>query len=517
MPTRSQAPQSAVFRPDAFASSPDFERGILGNQVAARCQLFTDPEEIAVHWWLQQISWREGGLSAFAEQFLAAYADRIGTPSMLRFGMKPGQIYNREQVIQIRTEIDASGIKDLFPLKGEPLPDHSREGWLDYLSDRATQSHAARDLRSACHPNCYPASAFQQVCCLDADDLLPYLKDALVNPAAKKLSTAFWNFPSLWECLVEYREREIEAARAGFVTTALSAQVWDELDYALESRGFILIEGREGIGKTEAARTWCAQHPGRAVYVRLESGTDEQTLYRSIARRIGTACSYGRKATEMRARIQDALQPGHLMLVIDEAHFLWPMSDRSERTAPKRVDWLRTALIDFGVPIALISTPQFFARQCERFRKSGWNSNQVERRLARTKTLPDSLGKEDLIAVARCYFPAAGLPQVKKIAGIALLTIGYLTTIANLRRRVDFFARRQPERPETELIEQALSEIAPPPAEQPPAPSVQRPGKGLAGPVQRPCRTPATAPDRVRNQPAVPFSHTREQAALTTV
>src|SRR5690606_3590328 len=123
---------------------------------------------------------------------------------------------------------------------------------------------------------------------------------------------------ALWDSLVEYRQREIKAARARCVETAVTTQVWDELDYALESRSFVLVEGREGIGKTEAARAWCAQHPGRTVYIRLESGTDEQTLYRSIARRIGTACSYGRKTTEMRARIQDALQSGHLMLVIDE-------------------------------------------------------------------------------------------------------------------------------------------------------------------------------------------------------
>jgi hypothetical protein len=510
MNTRKQDPASATFRPDAFASSPDFERGILGNQVAARCQLLSDPEEIAVHWWLQQISWRDGGLNAFATEFLAAFADRIGTPSMLKFGMKPGQIYNREQVMAIRSELSCPGDAYLYPLKGEDAPCTVA----DFLPD----SRRDRTRENARLPESYPFAAFRQTCDLSPAQLAANLQSALVDPACR-LRNNLWNFPELWDSLVEYRKREISAARTGFVETAVTTQVWDELDYALDSRNFVLIEGCEGIGKTEAARAWCAQQPGRAVYVRLESGTDEQTLYRSIARRIGTACSYGRKATEMRARIQDALQPGHLMLVIDEAHFLWPMSARAERTAPKRVDWLRTALIDFGVPVALISTPQYFAKACERFRKGGWNANQIERRLAHTLTLPDELGYDDVFAVARSYFPTADKNRLKRIVAPALILIGYLTTITNLRKRVDYFAGRLPDRPEAELIDKALAEIAPTPAKSAPPPAEALPpvSKAPAPAMQRPCRPVETAPDRARNQPAVPFSRIREQAALTTV
>ena len=77
MPTRQQSPEGREFRQDAFASSPDFERGLLGNLVAARCQRLTDREEIAVLWWLQQISWREGGLLSLAADLAARYRNQI--------------------------------------------------------------------------------------------------------------------------------------------------------------------------------------------------------------------------------------------------------------------------------------------------------------------------------------------------------------------------------------------------------------------------------------------------------
>ena len=56
MPTRHQSDQDRKFRQDAFASSCEHDRGILGNLVAARCHKITDPEELRVLWWLQQAS-----------------------------------------------------------------------------------------------------------------------------------------------------------------------------------------------------------------------------------------------------------------------------------------------------------------------------------------------------------------------------------------------------------------------------------------------------------------------------
>jgi DNA transposition AAA+ family ATPase len=474
MPTRRQDPDSREFRQNAFASSAEYERGILGNLVAARCHKLTDRGEIALRWWLQQISWREGGLEAFAREFLAANSERIGTPSMAKYGTRPGQIYRADQVRQVRKELGTVRGAE-FPLKDDPPFQY--ESIDDYLDRR----HAPRDKEMPEHPRSYPASAFVEVCSMSDQQFADKLKQALVDPSDLSVQCGVWNFPTLRERLEAWRQREIEAARDRIVETAVTRQIAEELDFALETRSFILIEGREGIGKTEGARWWCDQHPGQVIYVRLEAGSDETTLYRSIARRVGTACSYQRKAVEMRARIQDALQGGHMMLVLDEAHYLWPQGDRSQRCAPKRMDWVRTALVDFGVPVALISTPQHFARQCDRFRKAGWNANQVQRRLARTVPLPEAIDSTDAVAVARSYFP--GIPDrlLKRLAGVALLSVARLTMFSHMRKRVDFLASRRAGLTESELLEAALAEISAPGGVAAPAPT-----KPVADPLQGP-------------------------------
>lgn len=458
MPTRKQEPEGRQFRQDAFASSSQFESGVLGNLVAARCQLLADREEIAMLWWLQRISWREGGLEKFAEQLLEEFGSEVGTASMRVYGTQPGRVYTADEVKVVRGELYRCTSRAVarFPLRGElVLSGQIQDPDLNY--SEVAEAHR----RAPNHPENYPAASFMAECHVTSCALADHFRQHLVDPAAVSLRQALRNFPALWSVLERIRSREVAAGRSQIVETEVTRQVHEALDYAFESRGFVLVEGREGIGKSEAVRSWCAQHPGQAVYVSLEAGSDETTLYRSIARAVGTACSYQRKAVEMRTRIQDALQHGHLMLVLDEAHFLWPMSGRSERASPKRVDWLRTALIESRVPVALVSTPQFFERQCERFRRSGWNANQIQRRLAHTTRLPDTLSNADALAVARWYFPLMSAAEVKRIAGVAILTIGYLTTISHLRKRVDFFAKRSTGESESQLVEKALGEILP--------------------------------------------------------
>ncbi|MFT3869261.1 MAG: ATP-binding protein [Nibricoccus sp.] len=477
MTTRKQDPATKEFRQDAYASSAEYERGILGNRVAARCQKLTDPEEIAMLWWLQQVSWRDGGIEKFTEQFLVENETMLGTPSMHRFGMKKGQVYNAAQVRKVRSELGAPECME-FPLRDDKRADRLAD-FLD-LPDY-------EDL--TVYPESYPASEFLDVCTGSLRQFSNWLKGMLVDPQSGSLRSGYWSMSGFWDALCKWRDREREVARAAIVETDVTRRVFEELDFAYETRSFVLIEGREGIGKSEAARCWCDQRPGQAIYVRLESGSDETTLYRSIAREIGTACSYQRKAVEMRARIQDALQPGHLMLVLDEAHFLWPTSARSERTTPKRLDWLRTALIDFNVPIALVSTPQFFTQQCDRFRKAGWNSNQIQRRLTRLVRLPESLSKEDVLGVVARNFPEVPLRTAKEIAAVALLSVGYLTTIVSLRKRFDFLSSRRPSTAPADLLREILDEKS---AELDLA--VQPVEKPVATPTQAICRVRPGAP-----------------------
>ena len=448
MPTRRQNTEAKVFRQDAFASSPEYDRGILGNLLAARCQRLTDREEIALMWWLQSVSWAEGGLLAFARAFIESHLEEFCPESFRRIGIDRSRVYGPEEIRRIRGPLSVE-MQQRLGLKGERMP----KPW--DLIDLPFESEE----EASGHPTAYSGADLIEIFVPSSGELVGWIQNALVNPASAGLKIGFGFFSEIYAALQAERAKRASETGSRLVETGVTRQVFEELDFALESKSFVLIEGREGIGKSEAARAWVAKRPGLAVYVALECGSDETTLYRAIARQIGTSCTYTRKAIEVRMRVQDALQPGQIMLVIDEAHFLWPQSERSERTAPRRLDWLRTALIDFGVPVALISTPQYFSRQCDRFRKCGWNANQIQRRLARTAVLPEKIEKKDAVAVAQSYFPAVPAYEAKRIGGVACMSIGYLSTISHLRKRVDYLARRHSNVDELELVEQAIAEL----------------------------------------------------------
>ena len=448
MQTRRQSGETKVFRQDAFASSPEYDRGILGNLLAARCQRLTDRDEIALMWWLQGVSWAEGGLQAFAGAFIESHLEEFCPPSFRKVGVDRNRVYGPEEIRKIRAPLGHE-MQPRLALRGERMQAH----W-SLIDPRTETEEEAQH-----HPETYSGRDLIGIFVPSRGELVDWIQNALVNPASVGLKEGFGYFTEIYSALQAARAKRASEAASRLVPTAATRQVFEELDYALESKSFVLIEGREGIGKSEAARAWVAKRPGLAVYVALECGSDETTLYRAIARQIGTSCTYARKAVEVRMRVQDALQPGQLMLVIDEAHFLWPQSERSERTAPKRLDWLRTALIDFGVSVALISTPQYFSKQCDRFRKCGWNANQIQRRLARMASLPEALGEADAIAVAKSYFPGLSPCELKRVAGVALISIGYLSTIGHLRKRVDFLARKNPNVEELELLGQAIEEL----------------------------------------------------------
>lgn len=122
--------------------------------------------------------------------------------------------------------------------------------------------------------------------------------------------------------------------------------------------------------------------------------------------------------------------------------------------------WLRTALIDHDVPVAIISTPQYFATQCDRFRQGGWNANQIQRRVAHTERLPESLSIADMQAVIRLNFPEVPTAKVFDIAILATGSLGFVGAIGHLRKRLDFLVSRKGVRSQATILDQLIAELA---------------------------------------------------------
>ena len=64
-----------------------------------------------------------------------------------------------------------------------------------------------------------------------------------------------------------------------------------------------------------------------------------------------------------------------------------------------------TALVNYGVSVALVTTPQFTRAQKVVEKRTHWASEQFIGRIAHYQKLPDGLNEYDLKAVARSLLP----------------------------------------------------------------------------------------------------------------
>jgi len=436
-------------RQERFASSQEFERGLMANLVAKRCSLLECAENRELVWFLQLLSHEEGGLKNVARELCERFPDRLATPAMRQIGMKPGQKYNASQVQKVRAEIP--GAEFDFPLKGEMdvagavnVPDGPRDSvdnWAgDWKKERAERL-AALESAADKHPSKYPAEVFAQRCQRAAvAELERHLGELCLDPDRVLTDGEPWYFPTLISTLRAYQAAWIAARRPAAVTS-IGREVAEALDYALESGRLVLIDGPSRIGKTFAAKAWCEQAPGRARYVQVPSNNDEIGFYRAIARSLGVSINLNSKAQELRQRIEDTVRDGHLAIVFDEAHYLWPQS-LYRHALPGRINWVMTALVNQGGPVALVTTPQFLRSQKQVEARTGWTSEQFIGRIGHYQKLSESLTADDLKAVARAFIPYADARSIEALVSYAQMSAKYLAGIEAVAVRAQFIMRR---------------------------------------------------------------------------
>jgi hypothetical protein len=204
----------------------------------------------------------------------------------------------------------------------------------------------------------------------------------------------------------------------------------------------VILDGLARTGKTFSAKAWCQLRPGQARYVQVPSSSDDIGFFRAIAKSLGVSINQNSKAQQLRDRIEDTLQRGKLAVVFDEAHYCWPQSNYRE-AMPARINWIMTALVNQGVPVALVTTPQFMRAQTAVERKSLWTSEQFIGRIGDYKRLPDSLSETDLTAVARKLLPE-GCPRcIETLVVYAQGSAKYLAAIESAVRRARYDAQKE--------------------------------------------------------------------------
>lgn len=388
-----------------YMSSPEFAElhGISGVATSARAAILLHAAKKNLVWFIQGLSLVEGGLKRVARELVAMFPKRLA---------------NDGQKIALRQRRGVSNYG--FDEDGDPAP----------YSSAATQNLEEFLIDLCINPRIHFSLPWEEV------DMSDIESDSAIeqNPALSK--TDFRDakldyFQDIIGALFEYKKRYEAKARENFQLTTIARKIWETLDFALASRGMVLLDGLEGRGKTEAVKAWAELHLGEARFVSLKGITSKTTAFREIAKALGIASSYTRTATEMQARIEDVLKRSKLLLVLDEAHFLFNQSRRMY-SRPELIDWIDTAICNCGVGCALVTTPQFIVCMTRAADQVEWNYRQFRRRVKRWIKLPAANTEDDIKAVARNVFKKAPAAALDKIVGYALLSKRDLSAVGDV-------------------------------------------------------------------------------------
>ena len=432
-----------------YMSSPEFAElhGVSGVAVSARAAVLLSAARRNLVWAIQGWSLAEGGLKRVARELVEMFPDRLGTPAMHRAGIKPEKTYPGGLVSSVELDLD---LRDVLsgdaakPKNGSELVQRCRAAALSrnenpmhnqYLSQWRRLQSVEQFLVDLCiNPRIHFAAPGEQVDVSDIESEKAIEQNPELSEDDFKAAGLIY-FRDIIGALFEYRARHEAEIRQSFQLTTIGKKIWETLDYALASRGMVVLDGLEVRGKTESVKAWCELHLGTARFVSLKGITNKTTAFREIARALGIASSYTRTAPEMQARIEDVLKRSKLMLVVDEAHFVFNQSRRMY-SRPELVDWIDTAVCNRGVPIALVTTPQFIVCMTRCADQVEWNYRQFRRRVRRWEKLPASNTEEDIRAVARNVFPKADASMISQIAGYALLSKRDLSAVGDVASEV---------------------------------------------------------------------------------
>lgn len=342
MPTRRA--QEGPTPQEKFMSSPFYtaRRGVLGNAVAAKAQLYSSAKWRSLLFFLQGLSLRNGGLTSVTEMLFQLFPDRL-----------------------------AEGYAD----------DESQDRYLAYITNGVGGN--SRVPRFA---------EFLESVCID-----PRLDLELLR--SQEASGAPRCFRDPIGALLLLREHLVKSEAENTVLTSLGREVHKHLDRALATGRMTIMEGKSGSGKSFAAESWCRAHLGEARFVSLSGITHRTGFFQKLGMALGLAVCQ-QASSKLQAAVEAHCARTRLMLVIDEAHYLFPQHRRSH-SAPELVDWVNTALVNNGVPVALIATDQFAKLKTRTEKQVGWTSAQLIHRTWRYQILPEQTPKEDLQAVAK--------------------------------------------------------------------------------------------------------------------
>ncbi|MBI1178681.1 AAA family ATPase [bacterium] len=249
-----------------------------------------------------------------------------------------------------------------------------------------------------------------------------------------------WCFDGFLDALIDYLDRHAAVTAGSIADTSIRERMANEFSFTQSQRIAIRIIGDTRIGKTTIATNLCAMWPGKMRYLEVPSGQDMSAFDRALVQSLGELPTPTGTTQHLRQMAQYCYRATGLMLVVDEAQFLYP-SNFTERTRPRRLDFLRTAFIDQHVPCVLITTPQGIEDWASFDEKTHYNSDQFKGRLSLTVDFPKKVPEEDVNKVAVHLMRGYPLAWAQKIAGRAFNTPTSLKTVQAIYLRACWYSQ----------------------------------------------------------------------------
>ena len=485
MSTRRGHPQAPLSQ-ERFMCSSEFAelRGISGMAVAKRCALLVSPAKRQLLCFIQGLSILQGGCNTLAGELLKMFLDRVGTDLMRELGMAKGQRYTGRDAESIELELyggygGRDCTADLLRREHKSMPDSAilpdDDAWdapipsapVDYGPPVPWQSLYAKCLEAAkarlpdflvelcINPRLFIELNEPSAAKRARDPVEDDIRELRAGPC-EQADVVY--FRDIIGALVEYKRRYEERAKTDFYLTAIGQQVWKQLDDALRSNTMIVIDGLEGRGKTEAVRAWCNCHLGVARFASLDGTSSKTAQVRELARALGIGHGNTRRALEMQTSVKEVLQTSQLMMVVDEAHFLFNQGLR-QSGRPEMLDWIDTALCNPPLPVALVTTPQFMDCMERAVSQVGWNYRQFKRR-SKYVRLPAKNTPHDIEAVARKLLPGADKATITQIMAYEALSKRDLSAVRDMVREAKLLAKEDGARSVTfDHVKRAMYEV----------------------------------------------------------
>ena len=486
-------PIRAKMLAEKLASVRNFEHEDVLDQITA------EPRLVEALWFLQWVSRPEnyaGGLRKFAVEFSEASKDLIGPLALREAGNVP---FSEETVRAILKSVPVAGGAWSDIPRG--LFDDDLEDWLN--SEPAHLYRMARAVRFDCEDDAERFHAererparltgklrrdalamldrefFARQCLDIARENLPEYFRAVCEQARVGLapkvrhdsSAAPWYFAEIGKALIRFLDQWKAREQERIAETVIKQQIFKWIGKGLATRLPVAIEGNSRFGKSESIRTFAAMHPGSVRLVETPPSAGVGDLIRDVARALGVEVP-ARQQGHLRETVEYVLAHSGLGLIFDEAQFLLP-SNFTRHTAPARLNWVRRAVIDRGVSAAFIQTPQSYHSAKKRFvSATSYAMEQWDERMLKTLKLPEEIGEEDLLAIARIHF--SGLPEksLRYVVNACVATHrNYVSDVAKIAAFAKEAARDAGR--EAIKIEDVLATIA---DVLPPAPQVTLPG-----------------------------------------